>query len=625
MRYAARLAWTVVVACGWTGLAAAADRPSQAGLGDAVANVAVTDTQGKTHHLHDLKDRKAIAVVFLSFECPVSNSYSEPLTELARVYEPKGVAVVGISMGEEDAAGIAKRVKEFKLNFPVYPDAKFKAADAFQAGHTPEAFVLDGNFVMRYRGRIDDSYTARLKKKNDDTIRQDLKIALDEVLAGKAVTEPATLAIGCPLARPRATGTTSAKVTYHRDVLPILQNHCQSCHRPGEVAPFSLMTYRHAVNWAEDIKSFTAEKKMPPWKPVEGLPFHNERRLSDQDIATLAAWVDAGTPEGDLKDAQPARKFSDGWQLGTPDLILKPNDSFHLAGAGRDVFRCFVLGTALDEDKYVTGIEVRPGNRRVVHHALIFVDTSGGAKKLETKEQERKKDGEKDHGPGYSSSMGIGIRPSGGLGGWAPGQMARHLPEGTGYFLPKGADVVVQLHYHRDGREADDTTSVGLYFAKKPVAKKFQSVVIPGRFLFIPSGNEHFKTGGSVVVQQDCELHSVMPHMHMLGKEVKVTMFPPEGEATKTLVAIKDWDYNWQETYFFKESVKVKAGTRLEIQGVYDNSAKNPSNPNKPPKLVWNGQETTNEMLFGFLGATTDKPGRIRVQFLKPGENPPAK
>jgi peroxiredoxin len=597
----------------------AADGPSRAGLGQKVANVAVTDAQGKNHNLHDLKDQKAIVVVFLSFECPVSNSYAEALAELARTYGPRGVSFAGVSMGEEDVGQLARRVADFKLPFPVYPDPKFRAADAFQASHTPEAFVLDGNFVMRYRGRIDDGYTARLKKKNDVSVRQDLKLALDEVLADKAVSEPATLPIGCPIARPRSTATASAKITYHRDVRPILQDHCQQCHRPGEVGPFSLMTYRQAVNWADDIKAYTHDRKMPPWKPIEGLPFHNERRLSDRDIATVAAWVDAGTPEGDPKDAPPARKFSEGWQLGTPDLVLKPTGSFHVAGSGRDVFRCFVLPTALDDDKYVTAIEVRPGNRRVVHHALIFVDTSGGARKLETKAQESKKEDDKDRGPGYSSSMGIGVRPSGGLGGWAPGQMARHLPEGTGYYLPKGADVVLQLHYHRDGREADDATSIGLYFAKKAVPRKFQSIVIPGRFFFIPAGNDHFAATGTTIVQQDCQIHSVMPHMHMLGKEVKVTLVPPEGEP-RTLVAIGDWDYNWQETYFFKEPVAVKAGTRLEIKGVFDNSARNPNNPNKPPKMVFNGQETTNEMLFGFLGATSDTPGRIKVQILRAGE-----
>jgi len=207
--------------------------------------------------------------------------------------------------------------------------------------------------------------------------------------------------------------------------------------------------------------------------------------------------------------------------------------------------------------------------------------------------------------------MGVGFAPSGTLGGWAPGQVSRHLPADIGYFLPKGSDVVLQVHYHRNGRAEKDRTQIGLYFAPKPVSKRFQTIVVPGRFFFIPAGVEDFKVKGSVWVDQDCDIHSVMPHMHMLGKEIKVTLTPPDGEA-QTLVAIKEWDYNWQETYFFKAPLKVKAGTRFDIEALYDNSAKNPRNPFNPPRIVKLGEQTTDEMCFGFIGATSDKPGRIR-------------
>jgi hypothetical protein len=231
---------------------------------------------------------------------------------------------------------------------------------------------------------------------------------------------------------------------------------------------------------------------------------------------------------------------------------------------------------------------------------------------MEQTERERaKKDDEKASGPGYSVAMGVGFVPSGALGGWAPGQVARHLPPDTGYFLPKGSDVVLQVHYHRNGRVEKDRTQIGLYFAPKPIAKRYQSLVIRGQFFFIPAGNADYKVKGTMWVGQDCTLHSVMPHMHMLGKEIKVTLTPPEGEA-KTLVAIKDWDYNWQETYFFKEPIGVKAGTRFDVEAHYDNSANNPRNPFNPPRLAKFGEQTTDEMCFVFLGATSDQPGRIR-------------
>jgi hypothetical protein len=395
-------------------------------------------------------------------------------------------------------------------------------------------------------------------------------------------------------------------------VLPILQEHCQGCHRPGEVGPFALLTYKQAVNWAADIKEYTHSRKMPPWKPSGGLAFRDERRLSDRELATLAAWADGGTPEGDPRDAPPPRSFTDGWQLGPPDLVLTPAEEFQLGPSGRDAFRCFVAATDLPEDQYVTAVEVRPGNPRVVHHALLFIDTTGQARKLEADEQKKPADPDQpDRGPGYRVAMGVGFRPQGGLGGWAPGQIVRQLPEGTGYLLPRGADVVIQVHYHRTGRIERDRTQVGLYLAKKPVRQRFQGSVLAGRFLLIPPGTADFRVKGSMSLDRDCVLHSIMPHMHLLGKSIQVTMTPPDG-APQTLIEIADWDYAWQETYFFKEPLRIRAGTRFDVEAVFDNSAGNPNNPNNPPRFVKFGEQTTDEMCFVFLGGTVDQPGLLR-------------
>lgn len=597
--------------------ARAEEQPSTAKLGKKIADVGFKDAAGKATTLAELKGQKATVVVFLSFECPVATSYAQPLADLAKAYGPRGVAFVGVCPCEDDPATVARHAADYKLPFPVFKEGALAAADALAAGHTPEAFVLDAQQVLRYRGRIDDLYEARLKKRNTIT-RSDLKAALDELLARKDVSVPATRPIGCPIMRPSAPKPATGKVTYYRDVLPILQNHCQGCHRPGEVGPFSLMTYRQAVNWADDIKEFTHSKKMPPWKPSDGLAFRDERKLSDAEIATLATWVDGGTAEGDARDAPPPRKFPAGWQLGKPDLVLTVDSDFQLGASGRDLFRCFVLPTGLTEDKFVTAIEVRPGNPRVVHHTLNFIDTGERGRKLEQKEKERdKKDDEKDGGPGYTVQMGVGFAPSGAMGGWAPGHVARHLPADTAYFLPRGSDVIMQVHYHRNGRVEKDRLQVGIYFADKPAANRYQSLVLPGRFLFIPAGAEDFKVTGTMWVNQDCTLHSVLPHMHMLGKSISVKMTPPEG-AAKTLVAIKEWDYNWQETYFLKEPLAVKAGTKFEVEARYDNSAKNPRNPFDPPRLVRIGEQTTDEMCFVFLGGTASGGGRLRPSFSPP-------
>ncbi len=600
-------------------------------LGRKIGNVTFTQADGKKTSLHDLKDKEAVVVVFLSFECPNCTGYAPVLAEMAKKYGDRKVAFLGVCCGEDETPEtVAKHAEEFKLGFPVVKDDQGAAVEALKAEITPEAFVLDHNFVLRYRGRIDDGYAARLKK-NLQIKNHDLRDALEAVLAGKPVSRPLTEAVGCRIGVEKA-AKKDGKITYYRDVQTILQNRCQECHRPGQVGPFSLTTYKQAVNWSQDIKEYTASRQMPPWKITEGLAFHNDRRLADKEIATLAAWVDEGTPEGSPKDAPPARQFTEGWQLGKPDLVLSPSDDFVLGPGGRDLFRVFVLPTGLTEDKFVVGFEVKPGNPRVVHHTLNFIDATGQGQQMEKKAQEKekqsdkdkkdsdkkdsdkkdsdKKDSQYDRGPGYSVAMGVGFLPQGGLGGWAPGQLGRWLPEGYGFRLPKASDIVVQVHYHRDGRVERDRLQIGLYFAKKPEGiKPYKNGVIAGRLLAIPPDDAGFKVTGTTTASQDCIVHSIMPHMHLIGRQIKVTLKPPGGEK-QTLLTIDHWDYNWQETYFLKEPMKVKAGTVLEVEAIYDNSDGNPNNPNHPPRLVTIGEQTTNEMCFVFLGATSDGPGR---------------
>jgi peroxiredoxin len=623
----------VVVACRLD----ADPAPATDRLNKKIDNFTLTAADGKHAGLHDLKDRKAVVVVFLSFDCPVSNHYATTLAEMHASYSGKGVSFLGVVAGDDTAADVAKKAAAFKLPFPVHADPTLAAAEALKATTTPEAFVLDHNFVLRYRGRIDNSFAARLKK-NPRVTDHDLRDALDALLAGQPVMNPATRAVGCPITAKDVKPAADAGVSYHRDVVPILQQHCQSCHRPGEVGPFSLMTYKQAVNWASDVTQYTHDRKMPPWKPTAGAEFKNTRSLSDKQIATLAAWEKAGCPEGDPKDAPPPMKFPDGWQLGEPDLVLTPEEDMHVAAGGADLFRCFVLPTGLTEDKYIVAYEVKPGNAAVVHHALNFFDTTGNARKLLDREKAKaaKNPNPADHGPGYSVAMGIGfiplpadakpgIPPIGSFGGWAPGQLGTRFPEGTGYYLPKEADVILQVHYHRTGKPEADRPKIGLYFAKKPVEKRWQTLAVgeAGNPLFpllatnIPAGKPDHVIKRAAWLTADANLHSVLPHMHLIGRSIKVTMTPPGGEPV-VLVDIKDWDYNWQETYWFKEPIRAKAGTRLEVEGVYDNSTSNPNNPNNPPQVVLFGEQTSNEMLFGFIGATPVGKERLRLSRMAP-------
>jgi peroxiredoxin len=602
-----------------SGAPSRADSLVGAKLGQKIEDVSFVDASGKKLALADLKGAKATVVVFLSFECPVSTSYGSVLTDMKKHYADGGVTFLGVCASDsETPASIAKRVTDFSLGFSVYSDAQGQVVGAFKAEKTPEAFVLDHNLVLRYRGRIDDAFAARLKR-NQQIKSHDLQNALDELIAGKAVSHPVSEAIGCLIGAERPIKK-DGEITYYRDVLPILQSNCQQCHRPGEIGPFSLMTFKEAVNWAEDLKAYTESRQMPPWKITGGMPFHNERRMSDKDIATLAKWVDDGAPEGKSSDAPPPREFVTGWQLGQPDLVLTPSDEFVVGPGGPDLFRVFVMPTNLSEDKFVIGYEVKPANPRVVHHTLNFIDTTKAGRKLEAKAQagEKAKKSETgfDRGPGYSSDMGVGFFPQGGLGGWAPGQLARSMPAGYGFLLPKKSDVVVQVHYHRDGRVERDKLQIGLYFAKSTAGMKaFRGGVIPGRFLGIPANQPDYKVYGSTTVTEDCVLHNITPHMHLIGKKIKVTIKMPE-KPKQTLLEIGSWDYNWQETYFLKDPLKLPKGTTLDIEATYDNTTNNPNNPSNPPKLVTFGEQTTNEMCFVFLGATSE--GKERSPFANP-------
>ncbi len=604
-------------------------------VGSVVRPFAVRQLEGgtvelPTHH----KDAKALVVVFLSFDCPVAKSYLAPLGEIARAYADKGVVVVGV-VADEGPASVKKQAAKFDVAFPLYADPELKAIRELGAKNVPEAFVLDAKGALCYRGRVDDRWISP-GKSNPRIPVPDLRNALDEVLAGKPVTLSQTQAVGCPAPRGErraAPGGVASKYTYHRDVLPILQARCQECHRPGEVGPFSLLTYKDALRWADLMVEYVATHQMPPWKPTAGPGYRNERTMPQREIDILTAWAEAGCPEGDAKDVPATKSFdgTDGWTLGKPDLVLEMTDDFHLAPSGPDHFRVMVLPTGLTEDKMITAYEVKPGNPRIVHHTINYFDTTGKARQLEQAEAKRPKEpGEPDRGPGYTSAMGIGFLSfpgtTGGLGGWTPGQRGFTLPAGTGYYLPKGADVVIQMHYHRNGRVEKDRTKIGLYFGKNPDSlKRLKLVVVPGLvakgetlepFRTIPAGNANYLVRGRSIVQEDCTIYSILPHMHMLGKSVRVTMTPPGGKPI-TLVNIEEWDYNWQESYFFQEPIEVKAGTQFDITAVFDNSAANPNNPFAPPRLVKKGEQTTDEMLFGFIRATSSGPGfMVKTQYV---------
>jgi hypothetical protein len=370
-------------------------------------------------------------------------------------------------------------------------------------------------------------------------------------------------------------------VTFSRNVAPILYQHCASCHRPGQVAPFSLLTYEDAAKRAKLIAAVTASRYMPPWEPEPGYGhFQGARRLGDAEITTLRQWAAAGAPEGNPAELPPAPDFPEGWQLGTPDLTLRMAQPFAVAADGPDQYQCFVIPLHLTEDKYVRAIEFRPQARSVVHHALFLLDAGHIAR---------------GKGANYPCFGTPGFLPSGALGGWTPGMQPARMPDGLQMILRKGSDVVMQIHYHPTGKPETDQSELGLYFTDKPPTKWVADIALVSNHIDIPAGERAYKVRDHFETPVDVEAIGIIPHAHYICTDMKGWAILPDGRK-KWLIWIRDWNFNWQEQYRYAVPMKLPAGTRFEMEFTYDNSEANPRNPNHPPKRVVWGPATTDEM-----------------------------
>ena len=401
------------------------------------------------------------------------------------------------------------------------------------------------------------------------------------------------------------------KVTFNKHIAPILFAQCATCHRPGEVAPFSLLTYKDAAKHAEQLVEVTSKRIMPPWKAEIGYgEFKDCRWLSKDELELLAAWSKAGAPEGDAKDLPPTPKFPEGWPLGKPDMVVKMAKPFELPADGKDQIRVIPLNLELTEEKIVTAVDFRPGNRLIVHHALVVVDNIGlmrdrgspNAKPADAPKLPNRQGG----GVAGLLQARNGAAPFALLGAWVPGSTPQFLPEGNGIRVAKDSKVVLQMHYHPVGKAETDQSEVALYFAKKADVKSIHGVILAGFPLLIPPGEKRHKIASSVTLPVDITLHTIAPHMHQIGREMKVTATLPDGKS-QPLIWIKDWDWNWQGKYTYKEAVSLPKGTKIDLEAYYDNSSDNPANPNMPPKLVKFGEQTSDEMCLCFLQITTAK------------------
>lgn len=402
-----------------------------------------------------------------------------------------------------------------------------------------------------------------------------------------------------------------ARVTFSETIAPIVYENCVSCHRPGEAAPFSLISYEDVRNRGALIAAVTQRRYMPPWQATHGYgEFEGERRLTDAQIQTIATWVKSGMPQGDPARMPPLPTFTSGWRLGTPDLVLTMPQEFEVPASGPDIFRNFVIPSGLTDDKWVRAVEFRPSARTVVHHALFASVGSGAFAKI---------DGA-DGQPGFRGLAPVGANAAtaggGPLGGWAVGATPRFLPEGLALPMPRGSDFVIQMHFHPSGKVERERSTVGIYFADRPPDRRLRVLQLPGLFgigtgLDIPPGEKTYVITSSATLPVDVTVYFANPHAHYLGKEFRATATLPDG-TERPLLWIQDWDFNWQDGYNYKQPVLLPKGTRIDVRITYDNSADNPRNPSNPPKRVWWGEESTDEMGsigFGLIPVNTqDEP-----------------
>jgi len=407
-------------------------------------------------------------------------------------------------------------------------------------------------------------------------------------LAARAAVTLAVLSISIA-AGVSASGPLDAKVTFNKDVAPILYSHCTECHRPGEVAPMALVTYKDARPWARSIKEKVQSRVMPPWlaAPEYG-HFQNERRLTQNEIDTIAQWVDQGAPEGDARDLPAAPRFVDGWTIGKPDAIVEMPKEVQVPSDGVIPYMYVTVPTNFREDKWVQAAEIRAGNRSLVHHIIVFVQDPAKARPAQNGGQPEQR------------GEAVGTK----LCGFAPGEQPKIYSPGTAKLIKAGSNLVFQLHYTTNGEAGTDRSYVGLIFARGPAPTPVQTGTATNATFVIPPGAPSYEVKSSWTAKENVRIVDLMPHMHVRGKDFIYTAVYPDG-TSRVILSVPRYDFNWQLLYRPKEPVILPKGGRLDCVAHFDNSTGNKYNPDPTREVKW-GPQTWEEMMIGWFDYVVD-------------------
>lgn len=528
---------------------------------------------GETVELSKSPDQKVTVVCFLGAECPLARLYGPKLNELHSTYQSQGVRLIGVNSNQQDSLeDVQAYVKKYKIQFSMAKDYGNEVADRYQAKRTPEVFVLDENLAIQYRGRIDNQYLPGISRA--ETTSNDLKNAVDQVLAGKPVQLAVTEPNGCLIGRVKKTEVTTS-LTFCNEVARVLNQHCVECHRKGEIAPFSLTDYDEVQGWADTMLETIDDGRMPPWhaSPKYG-HYANARFMPEEDKKVLRDWVAGGMPYGDVKNMPQLPEFRKGWHLPEiPAAVFEMRKRpFQVPAEGVVEYQYFVVDPGFTEDKWVTGAQVLPGNRSVVHHAIVFIRPPDGA-----------------------DFRGIGW-----LTAYVPGQRIKKLPEGRARRVPAGSKLVFQMHYTPNGSAAEDISKVGLLFGKeKEITHEVFTLIGIDQEFEIPPHTKDFPVTAKVHrIPSEAELLAIAPHMHLRGKSFR--LFMKQKDESEILLDVPHYDFNWQHIYELSQPMKLDDVDSLEFTVKFDNSKENPFNPDPSEYVTW-GDQTWEEMAIAFF------------------------
>jgi len=555
--------------------------PDTPRLGEWVEDLGFTRLDGSSAQLSQVMGERGLVVAMREVDCPLSKRYSPRLVELEGELATRGFGLLYVGVQDRDAC--ARDVETFGLGATYAVDPEGRIAANLAATTTTEVFVLDAASTVVYRGMVDDQYGLGFAKPLPE--REYLREALEAVEAGERVRAAATQAQGCLLEVEPA--EVELPLTWHERVGRIVQNRCEGCHRDGGVAPFALSTPEQVAKRARMLAWAVDEGQMPPWFAEEGSgPWANHLGLTPDEKADLLAWLGGEHPEGDPSHAALPRRYTDGWTIGEPDLVVPMPKAFSVPADGVVDYQTFYTQIDLPEDRWVKAVEIRPGAKGVVHHVLVFVE--------DPELQRRARQGDRE------AQRLIQGGEDGFFAGNVPGQLGITYPPGTGKLLPARAWLKFQLHYTPNGSAAVDRSEVGFVFAEPgEELLEIQTTSAISRNFEIPAGAFDYEVSGDYVFPEDAAIQSLFPHTHLRGMRFLFELVNADG-TSEDLLPLPAYDFNWQLAYDLATPRRVRAGTILRATAWYDNSDGNPNNPD-PTISVGFGEQTFDEMMIGYV------------------------